>query len=43
MIPRPKNTDTFADVLKMQNDYLDQKKTSQFKPAAEAVAESSGK
>jgi hypothetical protein len=37
MIPRPKNTDTMADVLKMQNDYLKQKSEENFKPAAQTI------
>jgi hypothetical protein len=37
MIPRPKATDTMADVLKMQNDYLRQKNEENFKPAAAVV------
>lgn len=43
MIPRPKNSDTMDDVLKMQNDYLKQKNESNFKPAAQAIAKPSGK
>lgn len=42
MIPRPKNTDTMADVLQMQNDYLKQKSEDNFKPAAQTI-KSSGK
>lgn len=34
MIPRPKNSDTMADVLKMQEDYLREKKEGKAKPAA---------
>lgn len=34
MIPRPKNTDTMADVLKMQEDYLREKNEGKTKPAA---------
>jgi hypothetical protein len=37
MIPRPKNTDTMADVLKMQNEYLKQKNEANFKPAAQTI------
>lgn len=40
MIPRPKNTDTMADVLKMQNDYLKQKSEENFKPAAQTINKS---
>jgi hypothetical protein len=41
MIPRPKNTDTMADVLKMQNDYLKQKSEENFKPAAQTIVKHS--
>lgn len=34
MIPRPKNSDTMADVLKMQEDYLREKNEGKSKPAA---------
>jgi hypothetical protein len=38
MIPRPKATDTMADVLKMQSDFLRQKKNEEnFKPAGSVV------
>lgn len=40
MIPRPKNTDTMADVLKMQNDYLKQKSEKNFMPAAQSIVKS---
>lgn len=43
MIPRPKATDTMADVLKMQNDYLKQKNEESFKPAAQTIKSLSGK
>ena len=42
MIPRPMNTDTMADVLKMQNDYLKQKSDTNFHPAAAVVSKKSG-
>lgn len=42
MMPRPKNTDTMDDVLKMQNDYLTQQKEENFRPAAEAITTSKG-
>lgn len=37
MIPRPKNTDTMADVLKMRDEYLKEKEGGNFKPAAVAI------
>jgi hypothetical protein len=37
MIPRPKNTDTFDDVLKMQNDFLKRKQEENLQPAAQAI------
>lgn len=38
MIKRPKATDTEDDVLRMQNDFLnEQKKSSAFQPAAKLV------
>lgn len=42
MIPRPKNTDTMDDVLKMQNDYLTQKNEENFQPAAATMKKSPG-
>jgi hypothetical protein len=42
MIPRPKNTDTMDDVLKMQNDYLQQQNEANFQPAASAIKTSPG-
>lgn len=37
MIPRPKNTDTMEDVLKMQNDYLKKMQEEKIQPAAQAI------
>lgn len=37
MIPRPKNTDTMDDVLKMQNDYLKKMQEEKIQPAAQAI------
>lgn len=38
MIPRPKATDTWEDVMEMTKDYEEKKKDVKFKPAARAVA-----
>lgn len=43
MIPRPKNTDTMEDVLKMQNDYLKHKNEENFQPAAQTISKPPGK
>lgn len=40
MNQRPKSTDTMADVLKMQNDYLKEKSDEEFKPAAQIIKSS---
>lgn len=37
MNQRPKKTDTMADVLKMQNDYLKEKNDENFVPAVETI------
>lgn len=42
MIPRPKNTDTMDDVLKMQNDYLKEKQEKNLQPAAQAIVLTKG-
>lgn len=41
MIPRPKNTDTMGDVLKMQSEYLQQKNEENFQPAAQTIKKKS--
>lgn len=43
MIPRPKNTDTMDDVIKMQNEYLKKQQEENFKPAAQAIKMNKGK